>query len=121
MNQFEFEGTLTAITDKKSGEGKNGEWALIKFKVTEDKDDYPQSCVFSMIKSGEYIDNVKKFSYKKGDKMKVFFNLDTSDYKGKSYNDIKAWKVEGESSGKPTKEEADKEHVSEEGIDDLPF
>ena len=74
-----------------------------------------------MIKSGEYIDNVKKFAYKEGDKIKVSFNLDTSDYNGKVYNDIKAWKVEGEGSGQPTKKEADKEHVSEEGIDDLPF
>ena len=121
-NELTFTGKITHIEDVEKGTSKKTgkKWASLKFQVTEDKDDYPQVGNFSYFKNGEnvkYADDFAKM-YPLGTEVVVTFNLATSEWQGKFYADVRAWKVE-----KVTAEETQSQEVEEEDInpESIPF
>jgi len=95
-NELTFTGKITHIEDVKKGESAKGAWASLKFQVTENKDEYPQVGNFSYFKNGEnvkYADDFAKM-YPVGTEVVVTFNLATSEWQGKFFADVRAWKVE---------------------------
>jgi len=121
-NELTFTGKITHIEDVEKGTSKKTgkEWASLKFQVTEDKDEYPQVGNFSYFKNGEnvkYADDFAKM-YAVGTEVVVTFNLATSEWKGKFFADVRAWKVE-----KVTAEETQSQEipVEEDSLDQIPF
>lgn len=77
------------ILPRQSGTGKNGPWVKQDF-IIETPGDYPKKvCVSSW---GEKADEVSEF--KEGDEMKININIESREYNERWYTDIKAWKIE---------------------------
>ena len=91
-----FKGVITEISAVKSGLSKAGtEWKSIEFVVEEQKDSYPQSGVFKLMKSGEHVKHVDNFTtYNKvGDQVDVEFNLKCNKWKDSFFQELSVWKV----------------------------
>lgn len=112
-NQFEFTGKITKILDSKTGKGANGTWKSIEFLVKEEKDSYPQACLFRLF-GVEKVDNFLQYN-KVGAMVDVSFNLAANELDdGRVFNNISAWKV--------FKAKGDEVADDDEGDDgDLPF
>ena len=110
---YTLKGKIVKHLETKTGEGKKGAWASAKFVVEEVGAEYPQTGVFSLMKSGEYVNIANEFAKKNpvGSEVEVEFNLRANEYKGNYYGDLSVWKV---TSLTPVASGADDE-------DDLPF
>ncbi|MDX1591903.1 MAG: DUF3127 domain-containing protein [Balneolaceae bacterium] len=107
-------GTVKQILDMQSGEGKNGPWKKQDF-ILETPGKYPrQICVTQW---GEQID---KSNVQEGETLTVWIDIQSREYNGRWYTDIKAWRVErGDSSGETSKGAMpDDEKVIDFGADD---
>ena len=83
----ELNGTVKEIFDEvtfPSGFNKR------EFVVTDENENYPQDIKFECVKEKVNLLN----PLKKGDPVKVFFNLRGNEYNGKYYVNLAAWKIE---------------------------
>ena len=112
---MDFEGRIIAVLEKKSGLSKNtgNPWAKQDYVIEETSGDYPKKMVFEVF--GD--DKIEQFAIKKGEQLRVSFNVDANEYQGKYYNSIKGWKVE-RLGGTTT---APKQSNRDNSIDDIPF
>lgn len=103
---MEVTGKLVTVLAPQTGQGKNGSWKKQDF-VIETNDQYPKKICFSA-----WADKVDELArIKPGETIKVFFDIQSREYNGKWYTDLRAWRIqkgEGGSSG------------ASEGIDSLP-
>lgn len=90
---MEISGKMTDVLEEVSGQGKNGLWKKRGFLI-ETGDKYPKKIHFSAW--GDLSDVVKNTST--GTILNVFFDIESREYQGKWYTEVKAWKIEG---GKP--------------------
>jgi len=122
---MEVTGKLIAVLSKQTGQGKNGTWQRQDF-VIETSDQYPKKICLSAW--GDKVDELG--GCKEGETLKVFFDIQSREYNGKWYTDLRAWRIQkgaGEqgTSGRQQGVDASRE---EPGIDmeanwegDLPF
>jgi Domain of unknown function (DUF3127) len=91
---LELIGTLTNVLPEQSGQGKNGTWVKQEF-VIETHDTYPKKiCITAW---GNQTNELKQFAI--GDVLKASVNIESREYNGKWYTDIKAWRIELSSGG----------------------
>lgn len=91
-----FKGKITSIGEIKSGTSTKGaDWKAVEFIVEEQKEEFPQSGVFKLFKSGEHIKHVDSFNtYNKvGDVVDVEFNLKCNKWKDSFFQELSVWKV----------------------------
>ena len=116
---MELTGKLIQVLDPAEGEGKNGKWKRQDF-IIETQEDYPRKICIS-----NWNDKVQLGNLEPGAMLTVSVNIESREFKGRWYTDVKAWKLQqgdtdrlrqgsGESLPDPPPEEFD------EG-DDLPF
>lgn len=125
---LELTGRLFQVMSEQSGTGKNGEWRKQEF-VIETAEQYPKKICF--VAWGDLINTIKTF--KEGDNLKVSFDVQSREYQGKWYTDVKAWKIENLGStsvAQPTQnqpatnfasEPIPQELLTQDPTDDLPF
>lgn len=116
---MEISGRLIQTLPTQTGMGKNGEWKKCSF-IIETADKFPKKiCIIAW---KDLVDQVQQIAI--GTELKVSFDVESREYNGKWYTDVKAWKVigNGGSSGGasneaplPTSEPPGAE------TDDLPF
>ena len=91
-----FSGAIKHIGEKQTGLKRDGgTWVSQDFVVIDESGKYPETAMFSVTGAG--VDNLKYF--KVGSLVTVKYNLNAREYKGKWYNDLRAWgvfKQEGE-------------------------
>jgi hypothetical protein len=92
---MEISGKIIQLLPEQSGAGKNGQWRKREY-VIETQDQYPKKVCFNMW--GEKID---QNPVNVGDSVKVLFDLESREFNGKWYTDVKAWKIEGQSGSTP--------------------
>jgi hypothetical protein len=85
---MEIKGKIIKILPAQSGEGRNGQWKKQEF-VLEFGDQYPKIVCFSL--RGNRID---QFPLKLNEQVSVSFDLESREYNGRYYTDVKAWKIE---------------------------
>jgi hypothetical protein len=85
---MEIIGKVTQLLAEQSGEGKNGRWRKREY-VIETGDQYPKKICFNL-----WGDKIDQFPMKEGDNVTVSFDLESREFNGKWYTDVKAWKVE---------------------------
>jgi hypothetical protein len=86
---FEQEGVIIAITEKKTGTTKDGKGWVSQDLVVEFQDgNYAKKGVFNAYNK-DIIDTLRK-----GDNVKVHFNLDGSEWQGRWFPKLQIWKVE---------------------------
>jgi hypothetical protein len=122
---MDIKGKIIELLPEQNGEGKNGKWRKREY-VIEIPGQYPRKVCFNL-----WGDKIDQFPMKAGDEVSVSFDLESRDFNGKWYTDVKAWKVEPLSKSNtserpplPTEPEFNPKSESDvplPGEDDLPF
>lgn len=112
-------GTVTQILPEQSGEGKNGVWRKQEFVLeTEGKFPKPVSVVM-------WGDNIDAFAVKKGERITAHIDIQSREFNGRWYTDVKAWKVVRDAEGGPPAQDPDEPFPEppsdQDQDDDLPF
>ncbi|TLU83613.1 MAG: DUF3127 domain-containing protein [Chlorobium sp.] len=82
---------LATILPEQSGTGKNGVWKKQDI-VVETEGQYPKKVCISL-----WGDKFDKNLLKTGSKLTISFDIESREFNGKWYTDVKAWKIEGTS------------------------
>lgn len=88
---MEIKGKIIHILDEKSGKSANGTWRKQEF-VLETDNQYPKKICFMA-----WGDKIDQFAIKQGETVTVSIDLESREYNGRWYTDVKAWKVSRES------------------------
>jgi hypothetical protein len=113
---MDISGKITQLLPVQTGQGKNGTWKKQEF-ILETGDTYPKKVCIAV-----WGDKVDMGSFKPGDMVDVSFDVESREFNGRWYTDVKAWKVvnkkgnTGNNTGMP--EPVD---MPPAGDDDLPF
>lgn len=121
---MELTGKIVNILPLITGNGKNGPWKKQEFILETNTQPQRRVC-FSL-----WGDKVDQFKLNIGDEFEVSFDLESREYNGRWYTDVKAWKIaKGNTINNPGTqewsvkelEENDPFPLSDPGPDDLPF
>lgn len=101
-----------------SGQGKNGTWKKQEF-ILETPGQYPKKVCLSLW--GEKVDETR---LSVGEKITASINIESREYNGRWYTDVRAWKVaKGNGGGQNEAPPIDSSFAPDasSGSDDLPF
>ncbi|MEP6749103.1 MAG: DUF3127 domain-containing protein [Bacteroidota bacterium] len=84
---MDISGKITQLLAAQTGSGKNGQWKKQEF-ILETGDTYPKKICIAV-----WGDKIDLNSFKIGDALDVSFDVESREYNGKWYTDVKAWKV----------------------------
>lgn|SRR6185436_13333526 len=87
---LEITGKLVQVQAEQTGTGKNGNWVKQNFIIETAHEQYPKKVCFTMW--GDKTQILK--SMKEGTQVKVAFDVESREYNGKWYTDLKAWKID---------------------------
>jgi len=80
-------GIVKKLLEEQSGESQKGPWRKQEF-ILETEGNYPkQICIV------QWGDNIDKFGIKEDDPVTVHVDIQSREYNGRWYTDVKAWKV----------------------------
>lgn len=85
---LKVKGKVIEILDMQSGEGKNGPWKKQDF-ILETPGKYPRKICIT-----QWGDQIEKNNISVDEEITAFIDLQSREYKGNWYTDVKAWKVE---------------------------
>ena len=114
LTSMELIAKLIQLLPLQNGQGKNGPWKKQDI-ILETDGAYPKKVCVSI-----WGDKIDAAQLQIGNKLKIQFDVESREYNGRWYTDVKAWKVEladGSSSG-PIDSEPD---FVADGGNDLPF
>ncbi len=111
---LELTATLRQILPVQSGQGRNGPWQKQDF-IVETNDNYPKKICCSLW--GDKANMLQ--GLQPGQDLKVFFDVESREYNGRWYTDVKAWKIETGGSG--TADSSSGDEIPLPGEDDLPI
>ena len=131
MNNLEITGKLVEKLEEQNGTSSNGAWRKTQF-IMETAEQYPKKvCVMLW---GDKVDDLKK--YEIGPTVKAFINVESREFNGRWYTDIKAWRLDrGDDSAASTSNnnanagqasnnapsQVDESFITPSTEDDLPF
>lgn len=107
---MEIKGRIIQVLELMSGVSKSGNnWKKQSF-VLETMDQYPKKICFSM-----WGDQIEQANIQAGEIVTAYIDIESREYNGRWYTDIKAWRIEREQqTASPTEE------VPTEGTPDFP-
>lgn len=123
---LKLSGKVTDILETQSGESKNGPWKKRDF-ILETGGEYPKKVCIT-----QWGDQIDTNSVQKGSAITAFIDIQSREYNGRWYTDVKAWKIENEggqagsdsatpqASSKPVPPSIDFSDIDD-GDDGLPF
>jgi hypothetical protein len=85
---MEISGKIVLVLNEQSGNGKNGVWRKKEY-VLETPGNYPKKICFVV-----WNEKIDQFSLQQGENVQVGVEIESREYNGKWYTDIKAWKVD---------------------------
>lgn len=116
---MEISGTVVNLLPMQTGQGKNGVWKKQEF-ILETPGQFPKKVCISLW--GDKVDENKLSS---GDKITASINIESREYNGRWYTDVRAWKIQKGSGGASNRDvppPADETFVPDStSSDDLPF
>ena len=119
---MELTAKLIQLLPLQTGTGKNGQWKKQDI-IVETDGTYPKKVCISI-----WGDKINESVLKIGEQLSLSFDVESREYNGKWYTDVKAWKIEPASaskSGAPKENATIDQPFFEEGQmeskDDLPF
>ena len=86
---LEITGKLITILPQQSGQGKNGTWIKQDF-ILETQEQFPKKVCISVW--GDKAKDLEGFAI--GETMKAGINVESREFNGKWYTDVKAWKLD---------------------------
>jgi hypothetical protein len=123
---MEITGKLIEKLQQQTGQGRNGAWVKQEF-ILETPDQFPKKvCIALWGERARDIDSVAI-----GESLKASINVESREFNGKWYTDVKAWRIEKMGASTPQTTNippmpsiddlpADIPPM-EDGVDDLPF
>ena len=119
---MQLSARLIQLLPLQTGTGKNGQWKKQDIIVETEGSTYPKKICVSI-----WGDKIDPGQLQTGSQLKIDFDIESREYNGRWYTDIKAWKVEvaGSSSAAPApaagfpSQNEDMEAIGKD--DDLPF
>jgi len=86
---LDITGKLVTKLPQQNGQGKNGTWVKQDF-IIETQEQFPKKVCISL-----WGDKVKELdSVNIGETLKLGINIESREFNGKWYTDVKAWKIE---------------------------
>ena len=111
-------GEVVEILEEKSGESANGPWRKQDF-ILETNGQYPSKICIT-----QWGDRIEEFDVSEGETLTVHVDIESREYKGRWYTDVKAWKVERDAAAREEDDLGDPppfEGPPPGDEDDLPF
>lgn len=90
---MELTAKLIQVLPLQKGAGKNGEWRKQDIIVETDSQ-YPKKVCVSI-----WGDKINESQLRIGAQLKISFDVESREYNGRWYTDVKAWKVEAAEGG----------------------
>lgn len=119
---MDISGKIIQFLPVQSGQGKNGTWKKQEF-ILETGDTYPKKVCIAV-----WGDKIDMGTFKTGDLVDVSFDVESREYNGRWYTDVKAWKMVSKKAGgnEPDNNTSYNDmpgtfEASPAGDDDLPF
>lgn len=127
---MDINGKIVQVLEKQTGQGKTGtNWEKQDY-ILETEGQYPKKVCFNL-----WGDKISKFAINAGDEVTVSFDLESREFSGRWYTDVRAWNVAKKSSSpapasnqpasnldfNPFEAEGDPFASSNDGSGDLPF
>lgn len=114
---MEITGTVLSLLPLQTGAGKNGTWKKQEF-ILETPGQYPKKVCLSLW--GEKVDETR---LNVGEKITASINIESREYNGRWYTDVRAWKIAKGSGGGNDAPPIDSSFTPDasSGSDDLPF
>ena len=113
---MELKGKIVQVIPEKSGTSARGAWRKQEY-IIELPGDYPKQVCFMV-----WGDKIDQFQIEEGQELTVQIDLESREYNGRWYTDVKAWRVErsesGEDDSTPSADEAQSPPLLD---DDVPF
>ncbi len=124
---MEITGRIIQKLDLQKGTSAKGEWKKQEF-IVETNDKFPKKVCISGW--AEKVDDLNRYNI--NDMVKVSVNVESREYNGKWYTDVRFWKIEPAGEMSASSQEGSRESVSQapviddndfgsETSDDLPF
>jgi hypothetical protein len=89
-NKMDINGKIVQHLGVQTGQGKNGTWKKQEF-ILETGDTYPKKVCIAV-----WGDKIDMSQFRIGDAVQVSFDVESREYNGRWYTDVKAWKVVGQ-------------------------
>lgn len=89
---MELSGKVLKILPEQSGQGKKGTWRKQEY-ILETQGQYPKKVALTVW--GERID---QFNLQEGDLVNAKIDIESREYNGRWYTDVKAWQVDKQES-----------------------
>ena len=114
---LKIEGKVTQVLEEQSGTGKNGPWRKQEF-ILETGGQYSRPVCITQW--GEKID---QFSVEEGEQLTAYIDIQSREYNGRWYTDVKAWKIEKQdaSGGSGYQQEEPPSYELPDDDEELPF
>lgn len=87
---MELTGSLLKKLPVRSGVSPKGEWQKQEFIVEYQDGNFPKKVCFNVW--GDKVSDLESFN--EGDKLKVFFNIESREYNERWYTDLRAWRID---------------------------
>ncbi|MFM1899019.1 MAG: hypothetical protein RL577_1259 [Bacteroidota bacterium] len=85
---MEITGKIIQVLSKQTGQGKNGTWEKQEY-ILEVPGTYPKKVCFNL-----WGDKIAKFAIQEGQDLTVSIDVESREYNGRWYTDVKAWNVQ---------------------------
>ncbi|HBH24569.1 MAG TPA: hypothetical protein DDY13_14250 [Cytophagales bacterium] len=123
---MEISGKIVQLLPLAEGQGKNGPWKKQEY-IVETPGQYPKKVCIAV-----WGDKIDQFGLSEGEEVTFSVNVESREYNGRWYTDVKAWKVDKNGGGAvadappPSQGQSDLPPEfdileDESGDDDLPF
>jgi hypothetical protein len=90
---MDISGKIVQFLQVQTGQGKNGTWKKQEF-ILETGDTYPKKICIAV-----WGDKIDMGSFKPGDAVDVSFDVESREFNGRWYTDVKAWKMVSKKGG----------------------
>lgn len=93
---MEITGKVIQLLPLQEGQGKNGPWKKQEF-ILETQEQYPKKVCISA-----WGDKVDQFNLQENAEVTVSINVESREYNGRWYTDIRAWRVTAPTAAAPS-------------------
>lgn len=85
---MELTGKIIQLLPEQSGQSARGDWRKQEY-ILETEGQYPKKVCFMA-----WGDKIDEFKLKEGDEVIVSINIESREFNGRWYTDVKAWKIQ---------------------------
>ncbi|MBW3467544.1 DUF3127 domain-containing protein [Arthrospiribacter ruber] len=92
---MELSGKVFQVNPEINGQGRNGTWRKQEV-ILETQGNYPKKVCLTI-----WGDSIDQFKLKAGDQVNASIDIESREYNGRWYTDVKAWKIEKQGAETP--------------------